>query len=447
MTPRRLPAALLAAGLALPAAPSPARQTPPPAPDAKADPKKAAPEEEKAAEFLRAGKLDDALNELRKAARANPQAPPARLRLAEMLLQAGQPQPARVQVETAAAEDPRNPGLFLANASMALRDGRLTDTVLSCQAALALSADPRWDADQRAKFAREARFGMAAAFEARRDWASAKEQMTAVLNGNPKDALARQKLAAATFWLGGPEQAFAELEAARRDDPAADLPELRMSQLWAAKDEGKAEEWLKKAVTAHPKDPKALRGYAGWLLDNGRADAAQLYVDAVAQLDPKGRDTLAVRGLAARYRKDFAAAESLFEGLVREYPNDAFAAWNLALVLAESADPDHRRRAVDLAEAEARKNPRGAEGYSVLGWCYYKAGRPDDAEKALSTAASGGQVRPDTAYFLARVLADRGKTEEAHRIVKDAVNARGPFPFRADAQALLDALAKKLPAK
>ena len=439
---RRLTSALLSAGLVALTA---AGQTTAPKPDAKADAKKPTAEEDKATELLRAGKVDDALAELRKAARANPRFPLPRLRLAEMLLKGGQGPAARGQIEIAAAEEPRHPGVYLANGSIAFGEGRLTDTILNCQMALGFAAEPRWDAEQKATFNREARLGLAAAFEKRRDWPAAKEQLTALLNDDPKNTLARQRMAAVQFWLGGPEQAFAELQAARRDDPTAELPELAMSQLWAQKDEAKGEEWMKKAVSTHPKEAKAHRAYAALLMDNGRADAAQLYVDQAAQLDPKGRDTLLLKGLLARYKKDWATAEPLFDDLNRDRPNDPFAAWNLALVLAESADPDKRRRAVDIAEAEVRKNQRNAEGFSVLGYCYFKAGRLDDAERALGTAAAGGQVRLDTAYFLARVLAERGKVEDAHRIAKEAANGRGPFPYRADAQALADALAKKLP--
>jgi Tfp pilus assembly protein PilF len=441
---RRLPAVLLCAGVAGLTA---AGQVPTTMPAPKgAEPAKPTADEEKAAEYLRAGRIDDALGELKKAAKANPRYPLPRLRLAEILVRAGQGPAARNQVEVAASEEPRHPAVYLANGSMAFGEGRLADTILNCQTALLLTAEPRWDAEQKAAFAREARLGLAAAFERRRDWAAAKEQLAALLNDDPKNSLARQKMAAVLFWLGGPEQAFAEFQGAKKDDPAADVPELAMAALWGQKDEGKAEEWLKKAVTANPKEPKAHRAYAAWLMDNGRADAAQLYVESAAQFDPKGRETLALKGLLARYRRDFAAAEPIFDDLNRDRPNDSFAAWNLALVLAESADPDKRRRAADVAQAEVSKNQRAAEGYSVLGYCLYKAGRLDEAERALGAAASGGQVRLDTAYFLARVLADRGKAEDAQKLVKEALNGRGPFLYRADAQALADALAKKVPA-
>lgn len=404
--------------------------------------------DDKAIELFREGKFDDALAELQKAAKANPALAPPRVRLAEMFMQSGRPVDARAYLEQAAVEDPIHPAMLLMNANFAFAEGRVTDTILSCQAVLRASTAARWTDDQRKRFIREARMGLAAGFEARRDWVVVKEQLAAVLNDDPKNAIARQKTGVALFWLDNPEQALAELQKAFDDDPTLDLPELRMAQLWTAKDDSsKTEDWLKKAVAAHPKDARGHRAYASWLLDNGRPESAQLYVESSSKIDPTNRETTGLKGLLARYRKEHAVAEQVFEGLVKDYPNDTYAAWNLALSLAESSDATKKRRAIDLAEAEAKKNPQVSEGYAVLGWCYYKAGRTDDADKALGQSARGGQVRLDTAYFMARLLADKNRIADAHKIVKDALAGRGPFVYRSEAAKLLEELDPKLPKK
>lgn len=404
------------------------------------------PEEEKARDLFRNGKFDDALKELEKATKADAKLPPARVTLADYFFRASQGQAARLQLEQAIAENPRHPAAYLLNGSFAFGEGRLTDTALNCRTALDLAADPRWDPDQRKKFVRDARLGLASVFESRRDWASAKENLVAVLNEDAKNTGIRTRVASATFHLGFPEQALAEFQAAWKDDPSAELPELRMAALWGAKDDSeKAEEWLKKAVSAHERDPRPARTYAGFLLDSGKIDAAKPYVEAVGKLDAKARETVALKGLFARYKKDFPTAEEAFETLARDYPNDSFAVWNLALVLVESADTAKKRRAVDLAESEVRKNQRSAEGFAVLGWCLYKSGRPDEAEKALAAAASPGTVSRDLAYFTARILTDKGKFVDAKKLLKNALTAKGPFPYRTEAEALLAEVEKKAP--
>ncbi len=405
------------------------------------------PEEEKARELFRSGKFDDALKELEKAAKSDPKLPPARVTIADYFHRAGQGQAARVQIEQAIAENPRHPAAYLLNGSFAFAEGRLTDTALNCKTALELAADPRWDAEQRKKYTRDARLGLASVFESRQDWAAAKENLVAVLNEDSKNTGLRSRAAIATFHLGFPEQALADFQATAKEDPSAELPELQMARLWSPKDDAKAEEWLKKAVSSHEKDARAPRAYAGFLLDAGKPDAARPYVDAAVKLDPKNRETIALRGLLARYKKDFPAAEEAFEALSREYPNDSFAAWNLALVLAESVDAAKKRRALDLAESEVRKNSRSPEGFAVLGWCLYKSGKLDDAEKALATAASPGTVSRDLAYFSARVLADRGKFADSVKLLRNAIAAKGPFAYRPDADALLAEVEKKVPAE
>ena len=47
-------------------------------------------------------------------------------------------------------------------------------------------------------------------------------------------------------------------------------------------DLAKTEDWLKKAVAAHPKDAKAPRTYAGWLLRHNGAGPVQPFALAVA---------------------------------------------------------------------------------------------------------------------------------------------------------------------
>jgi tetratricopeptide (TPR) repeat protein len=313
---------------------------------------------------------------------------------------------------------------------------------------LQLVNNPRWDADQRRRFVREARTGLARAFEVRGDWTSAREHLTAILADDENNGPARQRLATALYRLGKPDEAFAELKKAIAIDPASDLPELRMAGLSAdGKDPAKTEEWLKKAVANHPNSAAAARTYAGWLLDAGNPDAAQQYLDRAIKLDPNGQETRAVQGIMARYRKNLPEAEKVFESLHRDYPNYPLAAWNLALALAESGDKEKQRRAVEVAEAEVRRNQKMAEGYAVLGWTYYKAGRLDDAEKALAPLAQVGVPSRDAAYFLARVLADKGRFEDAHKVLKAAESAKGGFVYRAEAQALMAEVEKKIPKK
>lgn len=404
------------------------------------------PQEEKARELFAAGKPDDALKQLQEAVKANPRLPPARVQLAGMFYLAKQGAAARQNLETALAEDPRHPAALLLNAQFALTEGHATDAIFSCQAAVALAAAPRWDPDQRKQFVREGRIGLAAAFEARRDFAGARDQYAALLADDPKSGPARSRLAAAIFHLGKPDEAFAEMRTAFQDDPAVELPELQLFALYAGQgDLDKAEEALKQAVAAHGTLAKTHRAYAAWLTDTGKLDAAQRALDAATKIDPASKDTLAVRGMLLRNRKDYAAAEAVFAGLLKDAPESTFAALNLALALAESGDPAKVTRAIKLAEGEARKNPRNPEALAVLAWCYFKSDQADEAEKLINAAAQAGPLNRDTGYYAARILADGNRYPEAYKVLKDVASARGPHIYRAESAALLAEVEKKLP--
>jgi len=408
----------------------------------------ASPDVDKALETFKTGKFDDAFEQLKKACATNPQLQPARVILAGWLLQADRAKDARITLERFTVEEPKHPDGYLLNASIAYGDGRITDAILNCQAALQFAADPRWIDENRKRFVREARLGLVASFEQRGDWASVKEQLSGLVNDDAKNGQLRQRLAAATFQTGKPEEAFAEFQKAFADDPAVEPPELRLAQLWTAKGErDKAEDWLKKGIAAHTSDPKAHRAYAGYLLDEGKPDAAQLYIDSAAKLDPKARELGTLQALSLRHKKEYAPAEAAFEQLHKDAPGDPFALGNLALVLVESADEKKKKRGGELAESLVKQNSRSADAYAVLGYCYFKLGRIDDADKALGAAASAGQVGLDTAYYLALVLNEKKKYAEGHKILDEAVKARGPFVYRAEARVFLADLAKKVPEK
>jgi uncharacterized protein HemY len=94
---------------------------------------------------------------------------------------------------------------------------------------------------------------------------------------------------------------------------------------------------------------------------------------------------------------------------------------------------------VELAEANARRFPKLAEALATLGWAYSRLGRWEEAHQALRSASPEGRATPDTAYYLALVLDERGEREEAARLVRSALGAPpGLFAMRDDAVRWLD---------
>ena len=80
---------------------------------------------------------------------------------------------------------------------------------------------------------------------------------------------------------------------------------------------------------------------------------------------------------------------------------------------------------MQLAEANARLDPNSREAVTTLGWVYYRNGRLEDAERALRAVTSNGAVNSEAAYYLARVLSERGRDGEVGPLLKLCLGAPG----------------------
>ena len=88
---------------------------------------------------------------------------------------------------------------------------------------------------------------------------------------------------------------------------------------------------------------------------------------------------------------------------------------------------------MDYAMSNAARYQRSAEAQATLGWCYFKTGKLEEAERALGMATNSGQASPDTAYYMSKVLFDKKKFKEAYEVLKKAIDSKGVFINRNDA--------------
>jgi Tfp pilus assembly protein PilF len=279
--------------------------------------------------------------------------------------------------------------------------------------------------------------------ENREDWAATQDRLKAWLEIEPKNGLVRQRFGRALFRLGKSEEAFAAFTQAGKDTPAIEPAAVSMAWLFSQKgDPKKAEEWFDYALKAEPKSARVRVAHAAWLLDSGMATAARGEIDQAVALDPASKEARRVQALVAWHLRDLATAEAILEPLHRDSPGDPMMANMLALSLIEQDDEAKRSRGAQLADVNATQFPRSQEVMATLGWAHYRAGRLDQAEQKLTAAVTGGRTTPDIAYFLARVLADKGKTDDARRLLLLVTSQKGAFSHREDAASLLKKLAK-----
>jgi tetratricopeptide (TPR) repeat protein len=390
--------------------------------------------------------FEKCLQQLGKAVKAHPELPPPHALLAKLAFLTNQTGMIRTALEQAVAEDGQHPEVYILFGNLALMEGRLTDGALHFEKGRALAASPRWTAEQRKGFERLCNQGDAFVAELRGDWKTARAALTAWLEQEPANAHARQRLGQALFGVGQYEQAHAELVKAAEADATLDPAAVTMGWLYTRnrdRDLKKAGEWMEYAVKLAPESAKARIGIASWLLEQGRADEARAHVEAAAKLDPKSNDVRRLVGMAARQRKDYAAAEQVLQALAQESPGDAGVRNQLAMVLAEQADDARRRRAIELAELSVHQDPNSADALTTLGIVYYRNKRLDDAAKILQSVFTSGRGNSDGAYVLALALADQGHPENVAHLLKTALDAQGLFVFRNDAQQWLDRLSAK----
>jgi tetratricopeptide (TPR) repeat protein len=392
---------------------------------------------------VKAGRIDEALASIKEKAPKHPEWSPAQLILARLLFGANQAVPGRRALEQAAVDAPDHPEVYLTLGSLALSEGRLSDARLNFENALSLSAASRGDAEKMSVFRREAFAGLATVAESREDWKLAESRLKALLELDPKNGVARQRLGAVLFRLGKPEDAFASLTQATKDNPALDPAGVIMARLFSQKDDlKKAEQWFDYAQKVEPKSSRVHLARASWLLDHGRAAAARPEIEEALKLEPGSKDARRLSGLIAWHLRDLATAEQTFESLHREAPADAAVANWLALCLVEQDDLAKRKRGLELAEVNSLQFPRSHEVLATLGWALYRADRREQADQKLRAAVSGVRTTPDIAYFLARVMADKGQTEDARKLLQSATKLPGAFAHRDDAAALLKSLIK-----
>jgi len=399
------------------------------------------PQIERITQRFKDGDYEGCLAMLKEAAASHPELPPGRLMFAKLCLKMDQPAKGRDALELTAVENPEVPETYIVFGWLALQDNRLTDALLQFDKAIGLAASGSWSDPLRKRFLSDAYSGLAGVAEKRKDWLAAATSLAVWLKLEPKSGQARGRLAEALFHQGQYARAQGELEQAVSDDPTLGPAAILMARLF--NEEGnlaKAEEWMEHAVRVAPDNAKTHLGYASWLLERGRNKQAKTEAETAARIDPASQEAKGLIGAIAWQLKEYQAAERILQELHVENPGN-FAVSNLwARCLAELPSSAQQMRGWQVAQINAKLYPSSAEALTTLGWIAFRIGQVNQAEQSLRAALASGNASSETAYYLARVLADRQKVEEARQLLKMSIDAGGRFLLRDEAQTWLDRL-------
>ena len=323
-----------------------------------------------------------------------------------------------------------------------------TDADMLFQRATQLTAEYTENAKRKRDFEIRCHAGNAAVAEARKLWEAAQGHLKSWIDLDPDNASAHQRMGIVLFQLSKPQEALEQFREAKKLDQKAVQPELAMARLYDdAKKRDTAKKLIEAAIKEAPKDPAVLLAAAQWYLGQNDLERSKTIAEQALAIDAKSLEGKVVRGAIARVARDYKAAEKFFNEAHVQSPGNFPASNSLALVLIESDDKDSRQRALEMAEANVamhRENsPQQVNALTTLAWVYYKLGRREDAEKILAQITQNNALTTDGAYYVAKLLSDRGEKDRARKILDEVLANEPMFATRPDAVDLLAKLKKE----
>ncbi len=378
----------------------------------------------------------------------NPKLPPPGIMMATLWISANQLQAARAELEETAVKFAADPEPYLMLGDLAFQERRITDAAVLFDRATQLTAAFDENPKRKRDFEIRCNAGAAAVAEARRQWDTAQQHLGAWLTLDPDNAGAHFRLGSVLFHLGKETEALDQFKEARKLDSKALQPELALARLY---DEDRkrdvAKKWIESALKTAPDDVAVLLAASQWYLGQNDLKLAQATTDRALKIDPKSLDGKVVRGVIARVARDYPTAEKFFNEAHVQSPGNFAASNSLALVLIESSDKEEQQRALEMAEANAARyrdnSPQQVNALTTLAWVYYKLGRREDAEKILDQIARNNALTSDGAYYVSKLLADRGEKDRARAILEEVLTNEAVFATRPDAVDLLAKLKAK----
>ncbi len=397
----------------------------------------------------RFGKKDygGALERLEHAKQTVPKLAPAEVMMAQLYSDGGQAGSAIAMLERAITRAPQDPEAYVMLAERAVSDGRVSEASLMFDKAAQVLGGFADNPKRKVNLQTRIYNGGATADEARGDAKAARAKLDALIKLDPGNAAAHERLGRVLFGLGDQRTAYAELKAAAEADKEMPSAELAMASLFGT-DKVNAEKWLKAALAKGANDLRTQLAATRALLKSNDLAEARKHAEAANKLDPEGAESNLMLGLAARATGDFKTAEAHLSKAHLLAPGNPLIVNQLALTLLELPGDENHQRALQFADANARQNPNMPELMATIGWINYRLNHKLEAERAFNlvlgaNAQSGRRlINADILYYMANVIKDRGRTDEAIKMLREALNVDEAFAYRKPAQALLDQLTK-----
>ncbi|HFQ14054.1 MAG TPA: tetratricopeptide repeat protein [Gammaproteobacteria bacterium] len=233
------------------------------------------------------------------------------------------------------------------------------------------------------------------------------------------------------------DKAIARLNEAINKQPENAIPFELLGEVYIAQKKlAKAEKSIRKAMELNPKWPLPYSGLATIYLTQKNMDGAIRTYKQALEILPN--DTQIMAKLAQIYERqhDYKNAMKVYENILDIDPENALAANNLAVMLADKAgDPASLQRAKELATRfEKSSNPGFLD---TIGWIYYKTGEMEKAIPILEKVVQKAGNIPVFQYHLGMAYHKSGDREAAKLHLNKALESGSKFQGREEAKQIL----------
>lgn len=381
---------------------------------------------------------------LDKAVEIHPQLPPSEVIIAQFFGAARQPRGVRLWLQRAIQEHPASPDAYVMLGQMDAQGGQTIEAWLLFEKANSLLADSSLDAKRKKSLEAAIQGQLAQLAMSRKNWDEAKKYLQKLLDEQPENAAALQLIGRVLFEEGKPVEALEKLQAAKAVNEKVLTPQAILAQWYEASDDRhNAIKSMTAALTLAPKDFNTRMAAAKWAFLAKDFGQAKTQAEAALKLDPASIPARLMAGNIAIFQHDYPTAEKYLREAWEKAPSNFAASNNLALALCEQDDADKLKLAQNLAKMNTQMYQKEAEAFSTLGRVLYKSERLREAEQSLRQAVSLGKaISPDTAYYMAVVLADTDRQDDAKKLLQSALKSKGLFAQRSQAEALLQRLSQ-----
>ena len=219
----------------------------------------------------------------------------------------------------------------------------------------------------------------------------------------------------------------------------ADLLVLNAKAAALARDAGRAEQSLKRAVAVDPAQPESYSLLGQLYVAQGKLPSATDEYLKMAKLDANSVPASTMLGLLYSAQSNVTEAEKWYERAVGISPRGAAAASNnLAWMYSErGGNLETALRLAQLAQSQAPEQPQFND---TLGWIYYKRNMIVQAINALQIAVDMMPDNPVYQFHIGMALAHTGDDSRARRSLERALQLAPKMPDADEARRTLKAL-------